>query len=188
MIDENRPDPKTFVQFAVLLAAVWLSNAPAGVLASYSLALLFLWASVTQKRIQPALHGAGGLALGLGLAAFYIVPAAYEQRWVNISGALAGGLTPNENFLFAVTQDFEHDAFNRIASYIAIVLIACIFVAAASEWRRNSPKTQTDDSRKIFGAMIALGVVASAMMVRATNLLWMLLSKLPFIQFACRLT
>src|SRR5260221_13398976 len=187
MIDENRPDPKTFVQFALLFAAVWLSNAPAGVLASYSLALLFLWAAVTQKRIQPALHGAGGLALGLGLAAFYIVTAAYEQRWVNISGAIAGGLTPNENFLFAVTQDSEHDAFNRIASYIAILLIACIFIAAASEWRRNSAKTQTDDSRKVFGAMIALGGVASVMVGRVTSLLWMLLPQLRFVQFPWRL-
>jgi hypothetical protein len=192
MIDENppgrkAPHRKAFAQFALLFAAVWLSNAPAGVLASYSLALLFLWAAVTQKRIQPALHGASGLALGLGLAAFYIVPAAYEQRWVNISGALAGGLTPNENFLFAVTRDTEHDAFNRIASYIAILLIACIFIAAAGEWRRNSTKPQTDDSRKVFGAMIALGVVASVMMLRATNLLWMLLPKLRFVQFPWRL-
>jgi hypothetical protein len=106
---------------------------------------------------------------------------------VNISGALAGGLTPNENFLFAVTQDSEHDAFNRIASYIAILLIACIFIAAASEWRRNSAKAQTDDSRKAFAAMIALGVVASVMMVRVTSVLWMLLPKLRFVQFPWRL-
>jgi len=187
MIDENPPARKTIVQFALLFAAVWLSNAPAGVLASYSLAFLFLWAAVSQKRIQPALRGASGLALGLGLAAFYIAPAAYEQRWVNISGALTGGLTPNENFLFAVTQDSEHDAFNRIASYIAILLIASIFLSAVSEWRRNSAKTQTDSVRKAFGAMIALGVVASVMMVRVTNLLWALLPKLRFVQFPWRL-
>jgi hypothetical protein len=187
LLKENPPGRKAVVQFALLFAAVWLSNAPAGVLASYSLALVFLWAAVTQKRTQPALRGAGGLVLGLGLAAFYIAPAAYEQRWVNISGALAGGLTPNENFLFAVTQDSEHDAFNRIASYIAILLIACIFIAAASEWRRNSAKAQTDDSRKAFAAMIALGVVASVMMVRVTSVLWMLLPKLRFVQFPWRL-
>jgi len=187
MIDENPPARKTIVQFALLFAAVWLSNAPAGVLASYSLAFLFLWAAVSQKRIQPALRGASGLALGLGLAAFYIAPAAYEQRWVNISGALTGGLTPNENFLFAVTQDSEHDAFNRIASCIAILLIASIFLAAVSEWRRNSAKTQTDSVRKAFGSMIALGVVASIMMVRVTNLLWVLLPKLRFVQFPWRL-
>ena len=187
MIDKNPPGRRAVVQFALLFAAVWLSNAPAGVLASYSLALLFLWATVTQKRFQPALCGASGLALGLGLAAFYIVPAAYEQRWVNISGALTGGLTPNENFLFAVTQDAEHDAFNRIASYIAILLIAWILVAATSEWRRNSAKTQVDDSRKVFGAMVTVGVVASVMMVRVTNPLWALLPKLRFVQFPWRL-
>src|SRR5260221_14193988 len=82
------PERKAFVQFALLFAAVWLSNAPAGVLASYSLALVFLWAALTQKRIEPALHGPSGIALALGLAAFYIVPPAAEQQWVNISGAL----------------------------------------------------------------------------------------------------
>jgi len=151
------------------------------------LAFLFLWAGIAQKRIQPVLRGASGLALGLGLAAFYIVPAAYEQRWVNISGALTGGLTPNENFLFAVTQDSEHDAFNRIASYIAILLIACILVAAASAWRQSSGTQKSNDVRKTFSAMIALGVLASVMMIRITSLVWALLPKLRFVQFPWRL-
>jgi len=187
LLKETLPGSKATVQFALLFAAVWLSNAPAGVLASYGLAFLFLWAGIAQKRIQPVLRGASGLALGLGLAAFYIVPAAYEQRWVNISGALTGGLTPNENFLFAVTQDSEHDAFNRIASYIAILLIACILVAAASAWRQSSGTQKSNDVRKTFSAMIALGVLASVMMIRITSLVWALLPKLRFVQFPWRL-
>jgi len=87
-------------------------------------------AGATQRKFQPALRGAGGLALGLGLAAFYLIPAAYEQRWVNIAGALAEGLTPADNFLLAVTPDAEHDAFNRIASYVALLMIVITFAAA----------------------------------------------------------
>jgi len=62
--------------------------------------------------------GQAASPLGLGLAAFYIV----RQRRTTMGeyfGSARCGLTPNENFLFAVTQDSEHDAFNRIASYIA---------------------------------------------------------------------
>jgi hypothetical protein len=151
------------------------------------LALLFFWAAITQKSFRPAWRGAGGIALGLGLAASYLVPAAYEQRWVNISGALTGGLTPRENFLFAVTADAEHDAFNRIASCIALLLIAAIFAAALVVWRKSRNIDAGGDRPKALQAMLTLGVVAIVMMVNVTNVFWTLLPKLRFVQFPWRL-
>jgi hypothetical protein len=150
------------------------------------LALFFLWAAFSKKDVQPTLRGATGIALGLGLAAFYIAPAAYEQRWVNISGALAGGLTPRENFLFAVTTDAEHDAFNRFASYVGLLLIVWIFAVALAVWRK-SPAEPSAPAQKTFQAMIVLGIVATVMMVRITDPLWTLLPKLRFVQFPWRL-
>ena len=187
MLEDDLRQRKTIVQFGLLFATVWLSNAPAGVLASYSLALLFLWAAVRQKNVQPALRGASGISLGLGLAAFYITPAAYEQRWVNIGGALAGGLTPRENFLFAVTTDAEHDAFNRMASYVALLLIVCIFGGALAVWRKSRAAELAGPVHKTFQAMLVVGVVGTVMMIRVTNPLWMLLPKLRFVQFPWRL-
>ncbi|MBS1841645.1 MAG: hypothetical protein JSS69_00730 [Acidobacteria bacterium] len=169
-------------------AAVWLSNAPAGVLASYSLALLFLWAALRQKSLLPLVRGGFGLALGLGLAAFYIIPAAYEQRWVNIYGALATGLAPSDNFLFAITADPEHDAFNRIASYIAVLLMLWALAAAFAVWRKKDIRQGSATPLRAYWAMGVLAVVASAMMTPATALLWNYLPKLRFVQFPWRWT
>ncbi len=184
---ESKGHPqKSLVQFAVLFAAVWLSNAPAGVLASYSLALLFFWAAATGRTIRPALLGGGGLALGLGLAAFYLVPAAYEQKWVNIAGALAEGLTPADNFLFAVTQDAEHDAFNQIASCVAVLLIVGTFATAFLLWRRLQTKEEEQVWRNALRAVLVVAAAASLMMLSITSLLWNYLPKLRFVQFPWR--
>ena len=125
--------------------AVWLSNAPAAVIATYSVAFLFVFAALRQRSFSPLGNGAAGIALGFGLASFYLIPAVYEQRWVNISGVLSEGLTPAENFLYAKTTDNEHDAFNRIASNIAVLLIFWALFAAVTAYlvRPGAPRPET---------------------------------------------
>jgi hypothetical protein len=185
-LESDSQPQKNIFWCGILFSAVWLSNAPAGVLASYSLALLFFWTAIRQKSLLPVVRGAFGLALGLGLAAFYLVPAAYEQRWVNIYGALSTGLTPSDNFLFAKTPDMEHDAFNRTASYIAVLLILWVFAAALAIWRKKDSARGKAETLQPFWAMVVLAAAASAMMTRATILLWNYLPKLRFLQFPWR--
>jgi len=55
-------------------------NAPAGVL-MYTLTLLLIMLAVRARSANPVVRGAAGMILGIGLAAFYIVPAAVEQSW-----------------------------------------------------------------------------------------------------------
>lgn len=185
---EQFPGPsksRAIVFFAVSLAAIWLSNAPAGVIACYSSAALFGFAALTRKSLEPLLRGGLGLALGLGLAGFYILPAAYEQRWVNIGEALSSGLLPRENFLFTVINDPEHTLFNWIVSSIAIFLMVFAGLAALAA-ERARPESEGGFESKLWQTLLLLAGLASALMFRFTSIFWVILPKLRFVQFPWR--
>jgi len=179
--------------FSLAFGAMWLSNAPAGVMASYSAALLFGWSVFRQKSLWPGFHGFAGLALGFALVAFYLVPAAYEQQWVNIEQALASGLQPGENFLFTVINDPEHTWFNWIASGVAILLAVLTGIVAVMA-RRGVLQAQPGQARapvllrgmEAWAAIGVLGAAGTALMLRFTEIFWRVLPKLRFVQFPWR--
>ncbi|HTQ97752.1 MAG TPA: 6-pyruvoyl-tetrahydropterin synthase-related protein [Candidatus Acidoferrum sp.] len=184
LLDNSRRKNSYIALFAIPYACVWLSNAPAGVIISYSVALLFAWAAFSQRSCQPLLRGAGGLALGLGLTAFYLIPAAYEQRWVNIGQALSSGLLPYQNFLFTEINDPEHTWFNWIASICAICLILILALAALASRRFAGNASQQNRNASL--ALLLLGAAATILTLRFTLPIWTFLPKLRFVQFPWR--
>src|SRR6267378_859693 len=172
--------------FAVAFAAVWLSNAPAGVLASYSVAIIFAWAAVGEKSLRPLWRGAGGLALGFGLTSFYLLPAAYEQRWVNIAQALSSGLQPSDNFLYTMVNDPEHNVFNWIASSVAILLVVMTGIAGIAAHRKAAQAAETRETRKLWRVLLLLSAAATILMIRSSAVFWEHLPKLRFVQFPWR--
>ena len=171
---------RAFVPLALVTAAVWLSNAPAAVVASYVIALILVIVAAHERSIRPLIYGGGALALGLALAAFYIVPAALEQPWVNIAETLSQGLKFPENFLFTRTADADHTRFNFIVSWIAVEVIVATFLAmiVAGRWRCGNAR--------LWRVLVALVAVSTILMLPATSPLWAHLPELRYVQFPWR--
>ncbi len=165
-------------------AAMWLANAPAGVLASYSLALVFAAGAILRRSLRPLLYGAASLGLGLLLAAFYILPAAYEQRWVHITDVLVSGLRPEHNFLYTMIDDPEHNLFNFTVSTVAVGIIAIAGLAAIAAHRTR--EAQEERGSPIWRLLLVLAVASTLMMLPITSIFWVWLPKLKFLQFPWR--
>lgn len=171
---------RVIVPLAMVLAAAWLTNAPAAVMIHYSLALLVVYFAWQRRSLRLLLVGAVAVALGAGLAAFYLLPAIYEQRWINIAQAVSAGSRPADNFLFIHTADADHDAFNHLISWVAMLEMIVIFVAAwaARRWRETK--------RELWTALLGWAIACAVLMFPVAGVLWRILPKLEFMQFPWR--
>ncbi len=165
---------------ALLLCCSWVINAPAAVMIHYSLALLLVVIAWQRRSPRILLMGTAAVILGASLAAFYLVPAVYEQQWVNIAEAVSPGSRPLDNFLLIHTTDPEHDAFNHLISWVAIAEILLTFVAA---WAARSWGSR---NRGIWYALATWAVACAVLMLSISGPLWSILPKLRFMQFPWR--
>jgi hypothetical protein len=167
---------------ALVVALIWLSNAPAAVIAVYSLVFLLLLAYAAERDRRLLMYGATALAGGFGLAAFYILPAARERAWVQINQVITDGLRPEQNFLFtrstsmAVNTDFN-------IKISCVILLMGVLAAAASYY---VAKSSAIPRCLHYALLIALGVMSLFMMLPLSRLLWLLAPELHFVQFPWR--
>jgi hypothetical protein len=165
---------------AAAFAGVWLSDAPAAVIATYVLALILCLECAARRSLRPLVPGVAGMAGGFGLAAFYILPAAREQRWVQITQVVADNLGPARNFLFTHSKDPDFAAFNWKVSCVAVsvMLVTAVAAVLAAPRRRKVSR--------LYGMMAALAFLSIALMLPFTTFLWRLLPELRFVQFPWR--
>ena len=181
---------------AVPTALLWLTNAPAAVIGIYTLTLIAV------LRIAVALYrrskviarmllfrfSAGG-ALGLALSAFYLVPAAFERRYIQVSMAIIPNMRVEDNFLFGHTGDGPHDRVLRTASLIAVSMLVVVIIAIAIAFvsQRRQRRTDTADSSRTLLILAVLTVCIAFLLAPVSVPLWHHLPELAFLQFPWRL-
>ena len=187
----------TIPSIAIPLALLWMTNAPAAVMGSYALAFIALIRltlsfrpNIDLRRSQFTLRVFAGTLLGLALAAFYIIPAAYERRFVQIDFAILPGMDIASNFPFHSTTDHGHDAVLRTASIVTVLLIAITAIALLLIPRRStSDATSHEGPTTQFTLSLAiLTVVIVFLLTPLSTLVWTHLPQLRFLQFPWRLT
>jgi hypothetical protein len=165
---------------AAVFAAIWLSNTPAGVIATYTVVIVLALCCVRRKDARPLLPAAASLAIGLGLSAFYLVPAWREQRWIDVAAIISGDGNPERNFLFSVNNLRGFLGFNWLVSAVAVYLMLMTAIAIVCEWRQRRARAD------FFWTMTMLAIVSSLLMFPVSKLLWRYLPTLAFLQFPWR--
>ena len=200
------------VPLALVVAGAWLSNAPVGVMVCYLSAAVALAAALLRKSWAPVVRTAIAVALGMGLAALYVLPAAWEQRWVDIRQATddPGEMIQN-SWLFARHANplLElHDVELLRVSLIAVTMLAVALAGLLVAWLRG--RLSTGSARKTANPAtnglqplsspvqtkplprrwwIPLALMAPAVVFLQLPLslpVWNLLPKLRFLQFPWR--
>jgi hypothetical protein len=168
------------VPLALIVATAWLTNIPAAVMLNYSLILLTLILAFLKRSPRVLLRGALAVLFGAALAAFFLIPAAYEQRWVNIAEVLSPGVRPQDNFLFVKLADVDHNRFNLLVSVVASTEIILLAIAAflSRTWRRRQPR--------VWRMLLGWALFATLLNFSFTAWLWNHMPELRYLQLPWR--
>jgi hypothetical protein len=171
---------RIILPLTLIVAAAWLTNLPSAVMVNYSLALLLLVFAITQRSPRVLVYGAVAVALGAALAAFYLMPAVYEQRWVDIGSTLWPGVRPQDNFLFTVIDDPRHNRFNLLVSLVAVAELIALSGAIVLYWRRRR------QSQPLWWMLTAWALAITFLLFPVTQFAWQHLPKMRFMQLPWR--
>ena len=172
---------RAMVPLACVITAAVLTNAPTSVMVNYSVALLALTLAILFRSPKILLYAAIAGLIAAALSAFYILPAMYEEKWVNIAEVLSPGVRPQDNFLFTTIPDADHNRFNCLVSTIAaaeVVLLAVAVFLSRKRWRVKLP---------LWSVLVVWAAVCTFLMASVSGVLWTHLPLLRFLQLPWRL-
>jgi len=171
---------KTALPLSAAFAAIWLSDLPAAVVASYALAALLVINAIFYRSLRPLLFGGLSILSAFGSIAFFLLPAAWERSWVSIAEAVRSEWDPEHNFLFTHNNLPQYVAFNRGLSFIALFLVIVTAIAAVLAYRLRQ------DDPKVWRSLAVLGGISTFMMFPPSLVLYRTLPEMRYVEFPWR--
>ena len=171
----ERANRRDVILLALVYASVWMTNAPGAVIATYSLAILLFALALLGRSSRPLFLGSVALGLGLALAAFYIVPAVWEQHWVQIKNVLGPWVFLPQNNFVTVSPPRNR---RFIATAAVNIGLALALTGSVLFRRRQWPRAWT--------GLALLLAAAVFLMLPFSDSLWRSLPELRFVQFPWR--
>ncbi|HEV2134958.1 MAG TPA: 6-pyruvoyl-tetrahydropterin synthase-related protein [Terracidiphilus sp.] len=171
---------------ALALALAWISDAPLGVMAMYLLAGMSLVVALTARSWAPIIRAAVGAVLGAGMAAIYILPAAWEERSVAIDRSTGDmGVMIQGSWLFARHSDPElalHDLVLHQVSEIVVAMVAVTLAGVLVCWLRG----RLPGGRRWWLPLALLPVLVLFLQFPISLPVWNGLPELRYMQFPWR--
>jgi hypothetical protein len=179
------------VAIAVPMALLWLTNVPTAIIGSYMVALLGVARVMTELRTegtrsstkQSSLTLVAGVAIGIGLAGFFLVPAVHQQAAVQINAAFSEGQTVADNFLIRHTEHTRRGVIHEVSVMTAEAL-GLLGILLVLVWRSAGlPRSRPEDGPRL----LLLAALVVLLMLPWSSPVWALLPKLSVLQFPWRL-
>lgn len=173
---------------ALIVAGVWLSNGPLGLMTSYMLPALAVAAAIAVRSWTPLVRATASFVLGLGLAADYLVPAFSERSWANLQSAISiPHFWVQNNLLFSRYTDpslVELAAREKLItfSWLAVAMFAAAVGGALVAWMRGT----LPGPRRWWITLLTIPFLVLFIMLPVSLPVWDHLPLLRYLQFSWR--
>jgi hypothetical protein len=189
---------RTVIALALVVAGAWLSNGPVGVMGSYLLAAVATLSSLFARSWLPLLRASLAAALGMALAAIYLIPAAREQSWADLHAAIDYPVFKIENnWFFAQHRDAFLAPFGMVlhrASMIGAGMMGVAFAGMLVLWLRRRYANPDGAlawlpgpaGRSWWIPLAQIPFIVLFLQLPVSAVVWNLLPKLRFLQYPWR--
>ena len=171
---------------ALIVAGIWLSNGPVGIMAGYLLAAVALVSALIERSLVPVVRAAVATFVGMALAALYLLPAVWERKWASIQYAFTLSHFVVENsWLFARHAGpdmLSHDVLLHRVSMVAVVMLVVAFGGGAIAWIRGVVPGQ----RRWWLPLALIPPAVLFLLLPVSQPVWNALPELRMLQFPWR--